>query len=141
LPFWNAIGQKNPIDTIGSMQVAVHFALRYEAYKHGREQSLNDEWRIRNLLYTRKGGLYYGAAQLLAYKTGYEKKLYRFADFNAGRYASRNEVFQDTVAALLGKKLALDGDLLSYDSGGNSSETVSNSEWAIRELSARFHLG
>ncbi len=141
LPFWNAIGQKNPIDTIGSMQVAVSFAVKYEAYKHGRGQSLNDEWRIRNLLYTRKGGLYYGAAQLLAYETGYEKKLYRFADFNAGRYASRNAAFQDTVVALLGKKLALDGDLLSYDSAGNASEIVSNSESAIRELSGHFHLG
>ena len=136
----DVLGQNNPIDTIGSMQVAVRFAVRHEVYKHNREQSLDEEWRIRNRLYTRKGGLYYGAAQLLAYDTGYEKKLFRFSDFNAGRYASRNAAFQDTVAVMLGKKLALDGDLLSYDSGGNPSEAISNSESAIRELSDRFRL-
>ena len=79
--------------------------------------SLDDDYAVRDELYTRHGGMYYGVLQLLGYETGYDRKIYRFADFNAGRYSSRNAAFQKQIAVLSGQPLASDGDLLLYDKG------------------------
>ena len=62
--------------------------------------TLDDVYAVRDQLYTRQGGMYYGVKQLLGYDTGYAQKIFRFADFNAGRYASRNAAFQQVVATL-----------------------------------------
>lgn len=137
LLFLDAIENNNSITTIGSMQVSVRFAREYTQQK----LYLDDIWSLRDKLYTRYYGLYFGSAQLLAYSSGYEQKIYRFADYNAGRYASRNAAFQETISKLLGKKLALDGDLLSYDNDGSPNSTPSNTETAIRELSIKYNLG
>jgi Protein of unknown function (DUF1615) len=82
----------------------------------------------------------YGALVLLGYNGGYDKKLYRFADYNAGRYASRNAGFQATIAELLNKPLATDGDLLIYDEQGKPTAIVSNSEQAINEVLLKYQL-
>jgi hypothetical protein len=127
---------RNEIDTIGSMQVSVNFAMQYEMeQRNGKSLSLKEIYQVRDRLYTRQGGLYYGSLLLLGYPTGYDKKIYRFADFNAGRYSSRNAAVQYMVNILSGKKLVTDGDLMIYDSDGRVAATASSTELAIRELS------
>jgi hypothetical protein len=96
---------------------------------------------VRNDLYTRHGGMYYGVKQLLGYDTGYNQKIFRFADFNAGRFASRNAAFQQVVAKLSGETLSIDGDLLSYSKDGAVRKTVTSTEKAIRTASQKHKLG
>jgi len=132
---------QNEIRTIGSMQVSVDFAFEIETRKKGSSLSLDEIYRIRNYLYTRQGGLHYGIAQLLGYVTGYGRKVYRFADYNAGRYASRNAAVQYQISRLTKTKLAYDGDLLLYSGAGKASSDTSLSERAIQKLSVSMRLG
>jgi len=128
------IDGRNEIDTIGSMQVSVDFALEIAKRRRWLPMSLDDVYTLRDELYTRHGGMYYGVLLLLGYETGYDRKLYRFADFNAGRYSSRNAAFQSQIAELSGSTLAADGDLLLYDKSGKVSGGVSNTEKALRAV-------
>lgn len=61
--------------------------------------------------------------------------MYRFADFNAGWYASRNAAFQSAVSRASGVKLALDGDLIAY-----GSSKAGTTELAVRKLSATLGM-
>jgi hypothetical protein len=109
---------KNPIRTGGPMQVSIDFAqsqVRAWPYPYSYKGSL------RNEVFTRRGGLYFGIANLLQYRVNYPQMKYRFADFNAGRYSSRNAAFQAALTKLTKKKLILDGDLLMYKSNQTSS--------------------
>ena len=135
------IEERNQINTVGSMQVAVKFALDEEKKIRWLPMTLNDDYAVRDRLYTREGGMYYGIKQLLGYDTGYTQKIFRFADYNAGRYASRNAAFQALVVQLSGVGLATDGDLLSYDKKGNALGIVTNSEKAIRIIAKKRTLG
>jgi hypothetical protein len=128
------IDGRNEIDTIGSMQVSVDFALETAKKHHWLPMSLDDVYALRDELYTRHGGMYYGVLLLLGYETGYDRKLYRFADFNAGRYSSRNAAFQSQIAELSGSGLATDGDLLLYDKSGKVGSGASNTEKALRAV-------
>ncbi len=111
--FGRSFEELNPITTAGSMQVSVRFAEEL-AEARGREREL-----VREELYTRRGGVLYGTARLLGHEASYETPLHRFADYNAGLYASRNAAFQSQLARLTGRKLAPDGDLLRYDAEGD----------------------
>ncbi len=126
------IEDRNDVSTIGSMQVSVAFALETTKQERWTAMSLQDVYALRDNLYTRKGGMKYGIRQLLGYDTGYDKKIYRFADYNAGRYASRNAAFQSVIATLSGENLSRDGDLLAYARPGNTLAKVTNSENALR---------
>ncbi|WP_020559405.1 DUF1615 family protein [Thiofilum flexile] len=138
----NLIEGQNEIDTIGSMQVAVSFAVQYEReQRRGKGLTLEEVYQVRDKLYTRKGGLFYGTLLLLGYETGYNRKIYRFADFNAGRYASRNAAFQMLISELTAQKLALDGDLLIYSSSGTVTGTLSQTENALRLLNLKYAMG
>lgn len=131
---------QNEITTIGSMQVSVASALEFERRYLQRPLYFEDIYRVRDFLYTRRGGLLAGTRQLLGYKSGYTRKLHRFADYNAGRYSSRNAAFQSVVSRLDGSSLTLDGDLLIYR-GPAISPRTSQTERAIVRVDQRLALG
>lgn len=101
-------GGMNPVHTGGPMQVNIDFAAQL---MRERPYPWNNPGSARGEVFTRRGGVYFGTAMLLDYPVSYDRMLYRFADYNAGRYSSRNAAFQRLVAALSGHALALDGDL------------------------------
>lgn len=106
----------NPVNTLGSMQVHIDYA------KAHRRISGNDN-DLRNDLYSRYGGLYYGIHRLLVYKADYDKPLYRFADYNSGMYSSRNAAFQEALSKLSQMAVDSDGDLQAYQKSANAGQT------------------
>jgi hypothetical protein len=123
----------NPVHTGGPMQVSIAFA---EQEARETDYPYPVEGSIRHEVFTRRGGVYFGVAHLLAYPASYDRMIYRFADYNAGLYASRNAAFQNAVAIASGKKLALDGDLISYD-----SREPGATERAVRSIARALDLG
>jgi uncharacterized protein DUF1615 len=127
---------RNPVRTGGPMQVSVEFA---EAHARQKPYPYPVDGSIRNEVFTRRGGMYFGIAHLFDYPAPYESPIYRYADFNAGHYASRNAAFQNAVALLTGISLTLDGDLLRYERGQPAAEPGST-ELAARTLARRVGM-
>jgi hypothetical protein len=124
------LARANPVRTGGPMQVSIAFA---EAHAKERPYPYTVDGSIRHEVFTRRGGMYFGIAHLLGYPASYEKPLFRFADFNAGRYASRNAAFQNAVAVATGIPLDLDGDLVRYRKDENGSK-ASATESAVASM-------
>ena len=128
-------GGYNPVRTGGPMQVGISFAERHvkeKSYPYPINGSIRDE------IFTRRGGLYFGIAHLLDYPARYDQAVYRYADFNAGHYASRNAAFQQAVSTASGIPLELDGDLVRE---GGGTEKPGQTELAIRSLGSRLGIG
>lgn len=122
----------NPVRTGGPMQVSIAFA---ETQAKDRRYPYPLTGSIRREVFTRRGGMYFGIAHLLDYEASYDRMLYRFADFNAGHYASRNAGFQNALNVAAKSTLALDGDLLRY-----GSSEPSNTELAARKVATQIEL-
>ncbi|WP_395683639.1 DUF1615 domain-containing protein [Dokdonella sp.] len=120
----------NPVHTGGPMQVSIEFAEQH-AREHPYPYPI--EGSIRHEVFSRRGGLYFGIAHLLGYPVSYDRMLYRFADFNAGFYASRNAAFQNAVSLATGIPLALDGDLIDH-----ASDRPGATERAVRSLARQL---
>ena len=127
-------GNLNPVRTGGPMQVSIVWSERYNEER--RRYPYGDADSIRREVFTRRGGLYFGIAHLLDYPASYDRTIYRFADFNAGHYASRNAAFQSAVATLTGTRLSLDGDLVAPGNPDKPGQT----ERAVRRLGPRLNL-
>ncbi|BFO08550.1 hypothetical protein GGER_10600 [Serratia rubidaea] len=123
-------GSLNPVRTGGPMQVSIAFA---EAHAKGYPYPIDGS--IRREVFSRRGGMYFGIMHLLGYPANYSRSLYRFADFNAGWYASRNAAFQSAVSQASGIPLALDGDLIIY-----GSDKPGTTELAVRTLAKRLDI-
>ncbi|QSR74912.1 DUF1615 domain-containing protein [Aeromonas jandaei] len=123
-------GNMNPVHTGGPMQVSIAFA---EANTRGYPYPVKES--IRHEVFTRRGGIWFGTKHIFGYEAEYPDTLYRFADFNAGWYASRNAAFQAAVSRLSGTTLALDGDLIRYD-----SELPGKTELAVYTIASRINM-
>jgi hypothetical protein len=137
LPFGRQLlADYNPVRTAGPMQVSIDFAeqhARDKPYPYAIEKTLRDE------VFTRRGGLYFGSAILLDYPAPYDEIVFRFADFNAGRYSSRNAAFQAALGRVAGKSVTLDGDLLRYENG-KPSEAPSSVESTASKLAGPLQM-
>ncbi|MCL6742242.1 DUF1615 domain-containing protein [Kosakonia sp. R1.Fl] len=123
-------GSLNPVRTGGPMQISVAFA---EQHTDGYPWKM--EGTVRQEVFSRRGGLWFGTYHLLNYPASYTAPIYRFADFNAGLYASRNAAFQNAISKATGVKLALDGDLILY-----GSSDAGSTELAVRKLGASLGM-
>lgn len=128
------LASRNPVRTGGPMQVGIAFA---EQHAKAHPYPFPAPQSVRREVFTRRGGLYFGTAHLLGYAApAYgQTMLYRFADFNAGRHASRNAAFQQALAVASGRTLELDGDLFVP-----GAEPPGQTELAARSLAPALGL-
>lgn len=126
-------GNWNPVHTAGPMQVSIAYAeshMRAKPYPYPMAGTVRDE------VFTRRGGMYFGIAHLLGYPASYDALIFRYADFNAGHYASRNAAFQNAVSTASGIPLDLDGDMIAF--GRDASQGPGQTELAVRILGKRL---
>ena len=125
------LARANPVRTGGPMQVSIDYA---ERLSNARPYPYEAGASIRHEVFSRRGGLYFGIAHLLKYPNSYPRHLYRFADFNADHYASRNAAFQAAVTTASGTRLVRDGDLFL------PGDEVGSTERALQSLSSALGM-
>ncbi|HEY1136670.1 MAG TPA: DUF1615 domain-containing protein [Xanthomonadaceae bacterium] len=130
------LADANPVRTGGPMQVSIAYA---EAHADDRAYPFAHAGSIRHEVFTRRGGMYFGIAHLLDYPASYEKPIHRFADFNAGHYASRNAAFQNAVSVATGMPLDLDGDLVRHRRA-KAGDGIGDTERAVRTLAPKLGM-
>jgi len=121
----------NPIRTRGPMQVNVAFLKQTSAvrtYPYPVKSTMADE------LFSRRGSVYFGIAHLLGYPARYPRYLFRFADYNAGQYASRNAAFQSALSTASGIPVTPDGALLPANGDVGSTES------AVRSIESQLEV-
>ena len=131
------LAEHNPIRSAGPMQVGVAFAqmhVKAWPYPYPIPKTVRDE------VFTRRGSVYFGTAHLLQYPANYSQMIYRFADYNAGRYASRGAAFQMALSKISGKKLIPDGYLMSYKGSNPDSSTLTASQHILFSLADQLGL-
>jgi hypothetical protein len=131
----------DPVRTVGPMQVNT-----LKAFRNAKERGepIDSPAEMRAMLLAPDTALYRGieegVALLLKSYREYravmgpqEAVFFAGADYNAGEFSSRNSAYQEMLAAITGRRLALDGDLLLYRDG-EPSEVPSRTELAVRNV-------
>jgi hypothetical protein len=137
VPFGKTLlADRNPIRTAGPMQVSITFAETFKAAPYPYPVSGTDST---GGVHPPRRRLFRNRSPARPIPAPYGQPLYRFADFNAGQYASRNAAFQHAVTQVSGIPLQLDGDLLRYDHDQPVREP-SSTELATRVLARRLDL-
>lgn len=136
---------RNPVKTVGAMQLDIGTARRILHEKYGKEFKTDEE--LRDFLYKKEGNLLVGFTLLKqgigVYLTSRKGKVENvFADYNAGPFASRNATFQRVLNTLdnVEGDLVEDGDLLAYTDEDLPLEKPSKTELKIRQLRDRASL-
>ncbi len=79
----------------------------------------------------------WGTPRPFAHNADYDDPISRFADYNAGLFASRNAAFQTQLAEMTALDLTPDGDLMRWTTGGKPRDgRTLDAQMAWRALSA-----